>query len=142
MRILGIDYGDRRVGLAVSDPTGIAVTGLPTTEWDGKDVEGLFRKIAAAIADYAEDAPVEKAVLGLPVRADGTDGPAALKVRSFGERLSQALGLPVDYFDERHTTEESRAALRATGWSGRKKKGKLDVMSAILILRGYLDARR
>lgn len=142
MRILSIDYGDRRMGLAVCDPTGIAVTGLPTIEWDGKDVEGLFRKIAAATADYAEDSAVEKVVLGLPVRADGTDGPAALKVRAFGGRLSQALGLPVDYFDERHTTEESRAALRPTGWSGKKKKGKLDVMSAILILRGYLDAGR
>ncbi len=142
MRILGIDYGDRRVGLAVCDPTQIAVTGLPTVEWDGSDLQALARKLAAAIADYAEDSPVERIVLGLPVRADGTDGPAALKVRAFGSRISETLGIPVDYFDERHTTEDSRIALRPTGWSGKKKKEKLDVMSAILILRGYLDARR
>ena len=143
MRILGIDYGDRRIGLAVCDPTETAVTGLPTVEWDGEDVDALVRRLSEILAGYAGDgSPVERIVLGLPLRADGTEGDAARKIRRFGERLSTALGLPLDAYDERHTTEDSRAALRGTGWSGKKKKTKLDVMSAILILRGYLDAKR
>ncbi len=143
MRILGIDYGDRRIGLAVSDPTQTAVTGLPTLHWDGQDLEAVCRELSGILAGYAEDgSPVGRIVLGIPLRTDGTEGPAAQKIRRFGERLAQTFDTPVDVYDERHTTEESRAALRPTGWSGKKKKAKLDMMSALLILRGYLDARR
>lgn len=142
MRVLGLDYGDRRIGVAVSDPTGIAITGLADITWNGADLDPVLARLSAILADYAEETPVERIVVGLPLTADGSEGPAARKVRGFMEELARRLNLPVDGADERHTTEDARAHLRETGWSGPKKKKKLDVMSAILILRGYLDGKR
>lgn len=142
MRLLCIDYGLRRMGLAVCDPTEIAVTGLPNLEWDGIDLEPVWDRLQGILDGYREDAPVGRLVVGLPLRADGTEGDAAARIRRFVAELERRLGLPVDTFDERHTTEDARAALRDTRWSGKRKKAKLDVMAAILILRGYLDSKR
>lgn len=143
MRVLAVDYGDRRIGLAVSDPTQTVATGLPNLEWDGRDAETVFARLRDMVADYADGGtPIGRIVVGLPLAADGSEGPSARKVRRFMAALTAAVGLPVEGFDERHTTEEARKALRDTGWSGKKKKRKLDVMAALLILRGYLDSQR
>lgn len=142
MRVLCLDYGLRRIGLAVSDPTRTVATGLPSLEWDGRDLEPAYETLQTIVDGYADNGPVETLLLGIPLAADGSEGASAKRIRAFGEKLGARLGLPVEYQDERHTTEDARIALRDTGWSGKKKKQRLDVMSALLILRSYLDARR
>ena len=142
MRVLCLDFGLRRIGLAVSDPTRTVATGLPNLEWDGKDLEPVFEALQLQVDDYADNGPVALLLLGMPYKADGTEGDSAKRIRAFGEKLGARLNLPVEYQDERHTTEDARAALRDTGWSGKKKKTKLDVMSALIILRAYLDTLR
>ena len=136
MRILGLDYGSKRIGVAVSDELGITAQGLPT----------IIRKnrgqVIAAIRELVAGYHVEKIVIGYPVRLDGTEGIQCEKVNRFAALIESAFSLPVVKWDETLTTKEAEEILRAAGIRRRKKKAVVDRLAATLILQGYLDRER
>ncbi|HOG11924.1 MAG: Holliday junction resolvase RuvX [Smithellaceae bacterium] len=133
MRILGVDYGEKRIGLAVSDGLGLTAQGLPTLIRKTKknDLEILRRRIL----DYS----VERIVIGYPVRIDGSEGIQCEKVNRFAGRLAETFMLPVVKWPETLTTKEAEDILRASGVHWRKRKDKVDRLAACLILQDYLD---
>jgi putative Holliday junction resolvase len=132
MRILGIDYGDQRIGLALSDVTGTLVGRAWTLhEWN------LDRAIDA-IADVVRENEVGTLVLGLPKNMDGSEGPRAEKSRTVAERLTEATGLDVVLWDERRSSVEAHAILHANGRKEKKHRERVDAVAASLILEGYL----
>lgn len=135
-RCLAVDYGDKRTGLAVSDPSGIIVQPLPVVE--SEDLETLVEAIVAE-ADRQEAGTI---VVGLPLRLDGGEGSRVLKTRRLVEQLRKRLSVPVVEWDERLTSAEAEELLREAGLDWRKRKGKIDKVAAVLILRSYLSAQR
>lgn len=131
--MLAIDHGERRVGLAISDPDFDFVRGLPTL-----DRRALSGSLVDAIVAVVEREGVERVVLGIPFSMDGEEGPAAEAVRVFQGRLAAALDVPIDTWDERLTSEAAKRALREAGHSEREMKGKIDQLAAVLMLEGYL----
>ena len=127
MRILALDHGAARCGVAISDPTGTLATPLPVTERPNT------RRGRAAIADLAREHGVERIVVGLPLTLAGTEGQQAAEARAFAERLEAALGLPVELYDERLTT---RQAERMGG------SADLDSRAAAHLLESYLAHHR
>ena len=135
-RIIAIDYGDARTGVAVSDLTGtLAGEALTIQEWNAE-------KLAQRLAFFARERDAEKFVLGLPKNMDGTEGPRAEKARQFKVLLEEASGLPVELFDERCTTMEAHTIMNETNTRGKKRKNTVDTLSAQIILQNYLDAHR
>lgn len=132
MRVLGIDYGTKRHGLAVSDPMGY--TAQPGGLVERRGTDGLD-EIAAVI----EEKEVEQIVLGLPLNMDSTPGDHHDEVLEFGEKLKERFGLPVETIDERLTTVQAERALQ--GLSRKKRKARVDQMAAQLILQAWLDSR-
>ena len=137
MRILGIDYGARHVGLAVSDELRLIAQGLDTIHYQGS-VDFLIRKIGEAVRRHE----VTEVVIGLPFNMDGTKGEKAKEAESFAERLKEALRLPVALWDERLTTQSVERDLSRWKVGIQKKKLLLDRLSAQLILQSYLDFQR
>jgi len=135
MRILALDLGDRRVGVALSDPLGLTAQGLPTIERRGR--KALLEEIRRLV----EAQGVERVVLGLPRNMDGTLGPRARETLAFADALAEALGIPVDTWDERMTTLAAERALREGGVTGSKRRQHVDRIAAQLILEGYLESR-
>ncbi len=131
--VLGLDYGLRRIGLAVSDPTGSLATaaGCHDDRVDGS----VLDRLRALIAERG----VEEIVVGLPLTADGREGDLARQARRFAERLADELGLPVRLVDERYSSQEADRWLRDS--RSRRRKGTRDAVAAELILQQYLDAR-
>ncbi len=136
MRIMAIDLGDARTGIAVSDPTGM-LAGVTLTIHSRKEDEVLAR-ICGLAAEYG----VEELVLGHPVNMDGSLGPRSEKYRAFGERLKAASGLPVTLWDERRTSVEAHQILSDSGKRMKKHKAQVDAVAASLILEGYLTYRK
>ena len=132
-RVLAIDYGERRVGLAVSDPSYGFVRGLPTI-----DRRDLTASLLEAIAGIVGDEAIDRIVIGIPYTLKGTEGPAAREVRSFAGELAHRIDLPIDEWDERLTSEAARRALREAGHDERAVRSKVDQLSAVLMLEGYL----
>lgn len=135
MRIMAIDYGDARIGLAVSDPTGIICGDAWTME------EWNMERAAARIAEEAKARGAETLVLGLPKNMDGTEGPRAEKSRAFKALLEEAAALPVVLWDERRSSIEAHAILHANGRKEKKHRKSVDAVAASLILEGYLGSR-
>jgi len=135
-RILAVDYGKRRIGLAVSDPLGLTAQGLESILVSSQ--EDALIKLCALVRRWE----VGEVLLGLPVRTDGTEGPEAQEVRAFGERLTAMTGVKVTFWDERLTSRQALRALRDMGRKLKGRKGEVDRISAILLLQGYLDHRR
>lgn len=136
MRIMAIDYGDARTGVAVSDPTGL-LAGYTTV------IQGHRSEIVAAeAARLAEKHEVGELVLGLPRNMDGTEGPRAERCRAFAKELEKASGLPVALWDERRTTIEAHAILHESGKKMKAHKKNVDAVAATLILEGYLTKTR
>ena len=135
-RIIAIDYGDARTGVAISDLTG-TMTGdaLTIEEWNAE-------RLAQRLAYLAKERDGGLFVLGLPKNMDGTEGPRAEKARQFAELLREASGLEVTFWDERRTTIEAHSILHATGKKEKKHKGKVDAVAASLMLEGYLGSLR
>ena len=132
MRIMAIDYGDARTGIAVSDPLGmIAGETFVITQWDPA-------ALAATITAEAKARNVEKLVLGLPRNMDGTEGPRAEKARALAEMLKENGAPPVIMWDERRTTVDAHRILRANGKKEKKHKATVDAVAAALILEGFL----
>ena len=137
-RFLGVDYGERRVGLALSDPTAMIAQPLPTlTRRKGK------RPPVAPLARIAEQHRVEGIVVGLPLTPEGEDSDWTREVRAFAGRLAERSGLPVTLQDERMTSARAERAVRSLGLSRRKReeKERIDAAAAVLILQAYLDNR-
>ena len=136
MRIMAIDYGDARTGLAVSDLLGFMCGEAWTVEdWDP-------RRLAGRIAQAAREREVGTLVLGLPKNMDGSEGARAARTRRFAQRLADACGLPVALWDERRTTVTAAAILAGNDTFGQKRKQRLDSVSAAVLLDGFLAWRR
>jgi putative holliday junction resolvase len=134
-RILALDVGNRRIGLAVSDELGITAQGLRTLERTSKrrDLETL-RKIARKYA-------VGEVVIGKPVHMSGDASRQSEKLEKFARELEQALELPIHFYDERLTSWEAHEMLDREGLSREEKKGKVDQIASTLILQGYLESK-
>ena len=132
-RIMGIDYGSRRVGVALSDRLGIAAH--PFAVFDAG--AGLQRRLADLVG--SED--VTRVVVGLPVSLDGTEQAAARRTRRFVDRLRPLVGVEVVLYDERLTTRIAEDVLVAAGTSRAKRRRRIDKVAATVILQGYLDSQ-
>jgi len=137
MRIMGIDFGDSRIGIAVSDPLGWTAQGLETIER-----KGTAEQDAERIRQLAEQYGVSKIVIGLPKNMNGTIGPSAEKAIEFGELLARVTGLEVIQWDERLTTVAANRLMHEVGMKTSKKKKSVDRIAAVFILQGYLDSMR
>jgi len=135
VRILGLDYGSRRIGVAVSDPLGLTAQPLPALPREGD------RKDIAAIGRLAAGMDVAAVVVGLPLLLNGDEGPQAARARGFGERLSAELSLPVTLWDERLTTVQSERHLVDSGVRRERRKVIRDSLSAMFLLQSFLDLR-
>jgi putative Holliday junction resolvase len=136
-RVLAIDYGERRVGLAISDPETSFVSGLPTLDRRALKEGGLTAAISALVAERG----VERILIGVPYSLDGSIGPAAERVLAFRDRLYLTTDVPLDEWDERLTTEAAKRRLEELGYSEKQMRGKLDQLSAVLMLELYLRFR-
>lgn len=132
-RILGVDHGDARTGVAVSDPLGITAQPREVIR------ERELARTAERVAGIAREVEATGIVVGLPVHMSGKEGPRAKLVREFGALVEKASGLPVTYWDERLTSAQAAGILKGRG--SRQRRAKIDVVSAQLILQSYLDAR-
>jgi putative holliday junction resolvase len=135
-RILGLDVGSRRIGIAVSDPLGITAQGLDTLQRRNKKHD--FGQLERLIRDYA----VMEIVVGFPLRMSGAEGTQAGKMRVFAEDLRHRFGLPVHLWDERLTSAEANRLLHETELSIQKRGQAVDRMAAVLILQGWMEAHR
>jgi putative Holliday junction resolvase len=136
MRYLGLDVGDRRIGVALSDETGTLATGLPTLRRVGP------RKDVRAVAELIRRHEAGEVVVGLPRRLDGGLGPQAQKVLAFMEDLRPSAKVPLVPWDERFTSVMAEQALMEGDVSRRDRKDLVDKVAAILILQSYLDYRK
>ena len=132
MRVMGIDYGDARVGVAVSDLLGITAQGVGTIK--NKGLNGLVTDLKKLIDEYKP----ETVVIGLPRNMDGTEGFRADATYEFANRLKEECKVPVEYMDERLTTMGAARFLNTTNTRGKKRKDVIDTVSACLILESWL----
>ena len=132
MRIMGIDYGDARTGIAISDLL-CSIVGSTTVIHSRKQ-----EKTLAEIQRLVKEHEIGKIVMGLPKNMDGTEGPRAELCREFAEQVRQATGLEVALWDERRTTVEAHNILSDHNYHGKKRKNTVDAVAASLILEGYL----
>ena len=135
-RILGVDYGDARTGLALSDLSGFLASGAGCIKSTG------FLKTADNVAEFAKKNDVGLIVLGHPINMNGTLGPRREKVQAFGKHLEEITGIKVELFDERLSTANAHVILNQTNTRGQKRKDIIDEMSACLILQSYLDREK
>ena len=135
-RILGIDWGKVRLGLAVSDESALIAQGLASLPRSGE------KKDMVAIARYASEWQVREIVLGFPRNMDGTLGESARIVQLFAQRLESALRLPVHLWDERLSTQAAERTLVDAGVRRRARRDVIDRLAAAIILQGFLDRRR
>lgn len=132
-RLIGLDIGDRRIGIAISDPLGITAAGLETIERKNMATD------VRAVKEIAERHGAVQLVLGFPQNMDGSVGEQAEKVRAFGRKLARATGLPVVYEDERMTTISAIRTLTIQGVKTGHNKALVDMQAAAIILQKYLD---
>ena len=137
MRVLGLDYGSKTVGVAVSDPMGLTAQGVETI-W--RKQENKLRQTLARIEELVSEYQVERIVVGYPKNMNNTVGERALKSLEFKEKLEKRTGLPVVMWDERLTTVEAERTLMEAGVRRENRKQYLDELSAVFILQGYLDS--
>lgn len=135
MRVLSVDYGDARTGIAISDLL-CSIVGS-TTVIHSRNAEKTIEQICLLIKQHE----VGELVVGLPKNMDGTEGSRAELCRSFAQRLEEASGLPVKLWDERRTTVEAHQILSDHNYHGKKRKNTVDAVAAALILEGYLAFR-
>ena len=140
MRILGLDVGDKTIGVAVSDPLLISANGITTIERIG------IRKDAGKVIDYIKEYECQKVVIGLPLKLDGTESPQTLKVIEFANMLANKLrsiamqNVEIDFADERYTTVMAEKVLIEADLSRKRRKEVIDKQAAVLILQSYLNS--
>jgi len=133
MRVLGVDLGSKRIGLAISDPEGSIAFPMQTL------VARDRARDLIALCEIIEEHAVERAVVGLPLHMNGRRGPEAERAEEFAASLAEAAGIDVDTIDERWTTVEAERALRETGRKPSKSRDIVDSVAASILLRTYLD---
>lgn len=136
MRTLGIDFGLKRVGLAVTDPIGMMAFPRPAIERTTKD------QLFADLLTLIESEGIERIVVGLPLALDGSDTETTRQTRNFAERLGRRTPLPIEFMDERLTSAEAEGLLKEAGLCGKKRKARLDSQAAVIILEAWLAASR
>ena len=136
MRVLALDIGEKRIGVAVSDPSGTVAS--PLVVLDATKVLGDGRDLTRIMDEY----DVELVVVGLPLSLDGTEGPQAERVRRATGRLAGFLRVAVEFADERLSSAQASRAMGEVGASQRQQRGNLDMVAASIFLQSYLDARR
>lgn len=138
MRIMGLDYGSKTIGVAVSDPMRLTAQGLEIIR---REEENKLRKSLRRIEELAKEYQVEEIVLGFPKNMNNTIGERAEKSLQLKETLERRLGLPVIMWDERLTTVEADRTLIEAGVRRENRKKYVDMIAAVFILQGYLDAK-
>jgi putative Holliday junction resolvase len=131
-RLMGLDVGEKTIGIAISDPLGITAQGLETLKRYSKKAD------LARLRDLVDKYGVEKIIVGLPLNMDGTIGSAASKIEQFSIELGKKLGVPVQTWDERLSTAAAERALLQADLSRGKRKKIIDKLAAVLILESYL----
>lgn len=137
MRFMGIDYGDTRIGVAVSDPLGWGAHGVETIKCKG-NLEKAFDRLGKLVEEY----DIHKIVVGFPVNMNGTIGPRGEKTMKFIELLSENVNREIIKWDERLTTVAANRTMHEIGLKTSKKKDVVDQIAAVFILQGYLDSIR
>ncbi len=135
-RVLSLDVGDKRIGIALSDPSGTIAQGLRLYATTGSRTRDI-----AAIGELVRELGVSRVVVGLPKNLDGSLRPRAQEMVRFAESLERESGVPVDLWDERFTTDEAHRIFDMASVKRKKRRGSIDVMAAQIILQGYLDAQ-
>ena len=138
MRIMGLDYGSKTIGVAVSDPMGLTAQGLEIIR---REEENKLRKSLRRIEELVQEYQVEEIVLGFPKNMNNTIGERAEKSLQLKETLERRLGLPIVMWDERLTTVEADRTLIEAGVRRENRKKYVDMIAAVFILQGYLDAK-
>lgn len=133
-RILALDYGKVRIGLAMSDPLGISAQSLPTLH------RTRIREDIAHLAAIVRDNGVGVVLMGDPLRLSGEPSRQSARVREFAERLARVTGVRVEFWDERFTSVEAWRVLRESGMSPERRKQQIDKLSAVILLDSFLDA--
>ena len=134
-RILGLDVGSKRIGIAISDPLGITAQGLETLQRQNKRLD--FEKLSKLVRDYE----VAEIVVGFPLRMSGAEGVQAEKMQRFAGELRERVSLPVHLWDERLTSAEANRLLRETEMSIRRRGQVVDQIAAVLILQSWMEHR-
>ena len=134
-RVLGLDVGSKRIGVAISDPLGITAQGLETIQRQNKRLD--FEQLQKVVRDYE----VTEIVVGYPLRMSGAEGVQAEKMQRFAEELRQRVPLPVHLWDERLSSAQANRLLRETEMSIARRGQVVDQMAAVLILQSWMDAR-
>ena len=132
-KYLGVDYGDKRTGLAECDVSGMLASGICTIS------EGGMRKTAERVAKEAESRSCKKIIIGLPKNMDGTEGERTEVIRAFAALVSEYTDIPIDFYDERMTTMAASRYLNETDTRGQKRKQVIDTLSSQIILQNALD---
>lgn len=135
---MGIDYGEARIGIAVSDPMGILARGLETIRWNGRDMEWALDRIAALVRELQ----ICGLVVGIPRRTDGKAGESEAKARRMAALLAERTGLQPVLRDERYTTVLATRVMRETGVRADRRKAVVDQIAAEIILQEYLESLR
>ena len=135
-KYLGVDYGDKRTGLAECDVSGMLASGICTVS------EGGMRNTAVRVAKEAESRSCKKIIIGLPKNMDGSEGERADVIKVFAKLLTEYTSIPIDFYDERMTTMEAYRFLGETGTFGKKRRAAIDTLSAEIILQNYIDRER
>ena len=135
MRYVGLDVGERRIGVALSDATGLIASAIGNVVRADNDMEGDLQKTADKIRELGAEA----VVIGLPKNMNGTIGPRAESVMAFAEALKEKIDIPMHFWDERLSTVEAHKTMIDAGMSRNKRKNKVDSVAAVLILQGFLD---
>ena len=136
MRILAVDYGDARTGIAVSDNSEFLASPVGTIK------EYNAERLAQKVADIAREQNAGEIIVGLPINMNGTEGPRAEKCREFGDMLRELVDVEVKMWDERSTTVTAHQFLNETNVRGKKRKAVVDTVAATVILESYLAYRR
>ena len=134
-RILALDLGKKRIGMAISDELGITAQGIPTLERRNK------RTDFAALAALVQESNIRQIVLGLPLRMSGEEGTQAGWVREFAEELKGHLDVPIELRDERWTSKQAERVLMGSGIRRQDRKPAIDRLSAVILLQDYMDSR-
>jgi putative holliday junction resolvase len=137
MRVLALDIGEKRIGVAVSDAGGRVA--VPLAVLDARRVLGDGRDLIRLLEDYDD---VDHIVIGLPRSLDGSEGPQAARVRTAAHRIEALSGLPVAFTDERLSSAEAGRRMAESGADSRKRRGSVDMVAASLFLQSYLDLNR
>ncbi|MFN3762380.1 MAG: Holliday junction resolvase RuvX [Anaerolineae bacterium] len=137
MRVLALDLGERRIGVAVSDPTGTVARPVGVVERKSRAED--FAAIARLVAEYG----AERVVVGRPLTLRGEAGPQARRVEAYARALAETLPVPVELWDERYTTVVAQEILETTRRPGkRRRRGEVDAVAAAVLLQGFLETRR